>query len=204
MNYIIFFTKLNTPLFSPQITLFCFSCTWQLLEYCLLLNFLHNLFLPLPIQTNLVMLCAWWDLHTTVVLHYGFWVTALHLHDFCGTKLFLPLLLFGNVMSILLQCSLPHNPFILLFTSSPECMIHLYIPQRFTHCWPAIICVVLWFVFNSIGFCMYEILCYCFLHNISFVPVFLLSYFFPICCWSVDMMYVEKKPCSQLLNLTSL
>jgi len=33
----------------------------------------YNLFLPLPIQPHVVMLCAWWDLHATVVLvlHYG-------------------------------------------------------------------------------------------------------------------------------------
>jgi len=44
----------------------------------------YTMFLPLPIQPPLVMLCAWWDLHTTVVLHYGPWVIVLHLHDFCG------------------------------------------------------------------------------------------------------------------------
>jgi len=42
----------------------------------------HNLFLSLLIQPHSLMLCAWWDLHATVVLHYGLWVIVLHLHDF--------------------------------------------------------------------------------------------------------------------------
>jgi len=43
------------------------------------------LFLPLPIQ-HVVMLCALWDLHATVipvVLYYGPRVVVLHLHDLC-------------------------------------------------------------------------------------------------------------------------
>jgi len=45
----------------------------------------YTLFLPLPIPPYSVMLCAWWDIHATVVLHYdGPWVIiVLHLHDFC-------------------------------------------------------------------------------------------------------------------------
>jgi len=52
----------------------------------------YNLFLPLPIQPHSMMLCAWLDLHSTVVLHYGPWVSLLHLYDFCGQNLFSQLL----------------------------------------------------------------------------------------------------------------
>ena len=33
-------------------------------------NIIFIMFLPLVIQPHLVMLCAQWDLHATVVLHY--------------------------------------------------------------------------------------------------------------------------------------
>ena len=89
MNEMMIFIELNATLFSPRLALFCFSCTWHLLEYCLLLNVFiicfHNLNLPLPIQPHLMMLCAWLDLHATVVLHYGPWVILLHLYDFAGS-----------------------------------------------------------------------------------------------------------------------
>jgi len=32
---------------------------------------LYNLFTPLLVLPRVVMLCAWLDMHATVVLHYG-------------------------------------------------------------------------------------------------------------------------------------
>jgi len=44
----------------------------------------YNLFLPLPISDSFGVLCTWWDLHPTMVLHYCPCLIALHLHDLCG------------------------------------------------------------------------------------------------------------------------
>jgi len=42
----------------------------------------YNLSLPLSTQPHSVVLCAWWNIHTMAVLHYGLWVIVLYLHDF--------------------------------------------------------------------------------------------------------------------------
>jgi len=44
----------------------------------------HYLSLPLSIQPHSMALCAWWDTHATMVVHYGPWLIVLHLHEFCG------------------------------------------------------------------------------------------------------------------------
>jgi len=85
MNEIICFIKLNIPLFSPQLTLLCFSCTRPLLEYCLPLNICIVFFFSLTLNT----LGARWLRLTSRSLHKSL-RGNISTND-CARKLFKPL-----------------------------------------------------------------------------------------------------------------